>query len=252
MRLISVLAWLMMIGGLILGFGMLLSSLFAMYYPALAKYEYSYALLAYFSAAIALLGAGLRTRLGWAWSGTVYLLLYGLFGMYVPAIARTPLPGNLKFLAPGCAIAFLFLWLLFQQDVRNGFEVADTSLLWIRVIAVGYVIFSGVYLVTLLSPKMSPRFGVLKGTTLLVSYSLALTAVRVITGSELYKRNEMARRWAIVFSIVTGIDVLGMTAFDWFVSHNAHKLIPSLVVTLSIEALTIWYLHTRRDSFSRI
>ena len=262
---LTVVAWLMMISGLAFGFFFLLLT-FIPLHPKTGSALSSgstregFAMVAFLAATTCGLGAGLRTRLAWAWSGTVFIaLLMAYCGLLVPIIqlgVKNPKPGTALTAAVIGAIVLipaLLLWrFLFRSDIKTAFGISALPPLWIRIIAVSYLISSWLVILSILNPALRFPFGLIKNHRVACAYEVTSGVAWFLTGRSLYLLNESARRAAIFLTVISGLDYLGYLIFDPSTPTKLMTRLVTLLMVILIGALTIWYLHTRRQAFTAI
>jgi hypothetical protein len=259
-----VFAWIMILGGLALGFLFLALAVFP-FHPkpgrvmTAAGYRHFCLQTAYLCAWASVLGAGLRTRLPWSWHGTIAILLtFAFIGLMVPVIAATlrnakpsGASGALILGSVLCAPSVLFLWQLFRPGVRAALGIPEAPPPWIRVLAMSHLTGAGLIFLGVLNPTPRALFGVWKNRELLLAYLLLSGFLWIWIGRGLYRYRESARRWAIGFGLITAAEYCCFTMIGPATPGQLYVRGLRLFVWVVISALTVWYLHTRRRWFSR-
>jgi hypothetical protein len=152
--------------------------------------------------------------------------------------------------------ALLLLRYLLRQNVRRAFDPETISAhpvptVWIRLIAIGNLIGSGIGLMELFNPTQNPLFGVINNAIALFMYHVFTTLVMTYTGLRLYRLNESARRVAIAFSILSQVQYL-MWSFLGPAPTGRFTPVRACIAffATALWVAQIWYLHTRRHLFS--
>jgi uncharacterized membrane protein len=153
--------------------------------------------------------------------------------------------------------AFLLLRYLLRPNVRKAFAPETTSdrpvpNLWIRLIAMGILIGSGIGLMELFNRQPNALFGVIDNGVALFTYQVFTMLVAIYCGLRLYRLNESARRLTIAFLILSQIQYV---FWSFLAPAPMGRFTPfricALFLTTALWATQVWYLHTRRHFFSQ-
>jgi len=230
--------------------------------PDLSHYQLALTQL-YLGAATGVLAWGAGKRRRWAWDGTVVLCGSSLLFCFVLFSQSLGVPkshnlvvGLLVLALIGTMPTLLCLWYLCRSNTRQAFSVGrygttEQPSLWTGLIASQSIFGSGLVLSEALDRTPALFFGI-TNTGVQVLLALVLTYLGAYVGWGLYKKRDVARRYAI------GLSAFGIVRISYWALKKPMRRpeflyvrVGGVAVAILISCAVIYYLITRRGEFIR-